>query len=228
MELSPAFSFWRRITPRQYAVGSLVLIGLITLIVFYQHIDMQALHHRAEEMNGVTLFAIVTLLPLVGFPVSVLHAIVGARFGMGMGMLLVAVTIFLQMLASYGLVKLFPDLFARKLEPLRKRLPKVAHRPLTLFALLLPGAPFFAQNYVLPLAGVPLRLFLCLGLPIHVTRSVIGVLFGHLSDHLTPWKIAGFVLYTVSVMVACALAFRRLQKAVQGQPPGADGPKQDE
>lgn len=218
----------RRITPRQYVMGAVGIVVVVALIVFYEHIDMAALHARAEAMNGLTLFALVTLLPLLGFPVSVLHAIVGARFGMAYGMLIVAVTILLQMLASYGLVKLFPSLFARRLEPLRKRLPSGAHRPVTLFTLLLPGAPFFAQNYVLPLIGVPLRTFLCWGLPLHTTRSVIGVLFGHLSDHLTPLRIAGFVLYTMTVITGCALAFRRLQRAMQDQPPEAGDRTQGE
>jgi len=224
-ELSAALPRWRRFTPKQYATAAVVLIVLVATIVFYKHIDMEALHARAEATNGVLLFSIVTVLPLFGFPVSVLHAIVGARFGLGYGMVLVAVTIFLQMLASYGLVKAFPNLFARRLEPFRKRLPKGAHRSVTLFTLLLPGAPFFAQNYVLPLIGVPLRTFLCWGLPIHAIRSVIGVLFGDMSGNLTPLRLAGFGAYTVSVIVACAFAFRRLKKAMQGQPPKEDDPK---
>ncbi len=218
----------RRITPRQYAMGAVGVVMVVVLIVFYRHIDMTALHARAEAMNGLALFGLATLLPLVGFPVSVLHAVVGARFGIAYGMPIVAGTILLQMLASHGLVRLFPALFARRLEPLRKRLPSGTYRPVTLFTLLLPGAPFFAQNYVLPLIGVPLRTFLAWGLPIHIVRSVIGVLFGHLSDHLTPWRIAGFVLYTMTVVAGCALAFRRLQKAMQDRPPEEGDRTRDE
>ena len=201
------------------------LAALITIGCLYRQIDLAALHRRAEELNGPGVFLAITLLPLVCFPVSVMHAVAGVRFGLALGIPLVACSILLQLLLSYLLVKLLPNFFSKHFDRLRRRLPHVAHGPLTLFTMLLPGMPYFAQIYVLPLVGVPLRTYLLYSLPITVARSLIGILFGHLSDHLTPLKLSGFAAYTIGITLACAWSFRRLQKTLKDQPVAADDPK---
>lgn len=218
-------AFWRRLTLKHFvwaAVGIALLVGSAW---FYRRIDMAALHERAQGMNGFSVVAALTLLPMVGFPVSVLHAIAGVRFGVGWGLVWVGVSVVVQMVLSYYLVHLAPGFFAKKFEPLRKRLPVAAHRALTLFVLLVPGVPYFAQNYILPLVGVPLGMYLAWGVPIHFLRSVVGVIFGEMSDELTPWRIAGFALYAVSITAVCGWAFRRLQKEMRYPRSVANDPK---
>lgn len=217
-------SFLRRITPKQWLWIALAVIGFIGLIFLYRMIDVQAVHDYAKRMDGFTVFVVMTLLPMVGFPVSVLHVAAGVRFGTGLGLALTTVSILIQLLASYALVKAAPGFFAKKMEPLRKRLPEAAHTPLTQFTMLLPGAPYFAQNYVLPLVGVPLGTYLLWSFPLHVVRSIVGVVFGHESADLTPWKLAGFGLYSVAIGLTCAWSFRRLQKKMKDQPAAAGGP----
>lgn len=211
------------LTRRRLIVGVAVLTALGALTLLYRSIDIERLHGLARQVNGGVVFLALTLLPLVGFPVSVMHAVAGVRFGFALALPLVALSILLQLLLSYALVRAAPGFFARKLEPLRRRLPHAAHWPLSLFTLLLPGAPFFAQNYVLPLVGVPLRIFLAVALPLHLLRSVIGVTFGELSDRLTLGTMAGFAVYGVSVMLACGFAFRRLRERLRDPPPAAGG-----
>jgi uncharacterized membrane protein YdjX (TVP38/TMEM64 family) len=180
-------------------------------------------HTQAARLNGIAAFALLTLLPLVGFPVTVLHVTAGIRFGVALGLPLVAVSILLQLLASYGLVHWRRKYFARKFKKLREEIPPGAHGPVTLFTLLLPGVPYFAKNYVLPLAGVPLRTYLLWSFPIHAARSAIAVIFGDESDHLTPTRIAVMVCYAVAVLTASWWAFRRMKAAVADQRPAAGG-----
>lgn len=208
---------------RLILVLAAVVLVLVALGLLHRMIDIPELHRRAEGVNGVLVFALITVLPLAGFPVSVVHAVAGIRFGFGLGMMLVAVSIVLQLLASYALVKALPGFFNRRLASLRGRLPKATHHSLTLFTLLVPGVPYFAKNYVLPLAGVPLGIFLLWSVPLHIARSVIGVVFGDLSDNLTPGRIAGFVAYAAAITLACLWSFRRLQQRMQDPPPGAGG-----
>src|SRR4051794_4872916 len=115
------------ITPRKIAIGIGIILGFVGLALLYRQIDVQALHRRAEGMNGFVIFGLMTVLPLVGFPVSVTHAVAGMRFGIPLGLAMAAGSIVLQMLASYALVKVAPQLFARRLESFRKRLPQGAH-----------------------------------------------------------------------------------------------------
>lgn len=219
-----AESFLRRITPKQWIMAGLAVAGLIALVLLYRRIDVQAIHDQAARMNGAVVFIVMTLLPMVGFPVSVLHVAAGVRFGTGVGLALTTVSILIQLLASYALVKAAPAFFERKMAPWRKRLPKAAHTPLTQFTMLLPGAPYFAQNYVLPLVGVPLGTYLLWSFPLHVVRSIVGVIFGHESADLTPMKLAGFGIYSVAIGLTCAWSFRRLQKQMKDRPAAADDP----
>jgi uncharacterized membrane protein YdjX (TVP38/TMEM64 family) len=218
------FSFLRRITPKQWGLLALAAAACVGLVFIYRLIDVQAIHDYARRMNGFVVFVVMTVLPMFGFPVSVLHVAAGVRFGTGLGLALTTVSIFLQLLASYALVKAAPSFFARWVEPLRKRLPKAAHTPLTQFTMLLPGAPYFAQNYVLPLVGVPLGTYLLWSFPLHVVRSIVGVIFGHESADLTPMKLAGFGLYSIAIGLTCAWSFRRLQRKMKDRPAAADGP----
>jgi uncharacterized membrane protein YdjX (TVP38/TMEM64 family) len=217
-------SFLRKITPRQWAWVCAALAVCIGLGFLYRMIDVQALHERAQHMNGFAVFAVMTVLPMFGFPVSILHVAAGVRFGTGLGLVLTTLSILIQLLASYALVKAAPDFFSRLVEPLRKRLPKAAHTPLTQFTMLLPGAPYFAQNYVLPLVGVPLGTYLLWSFPLHVVRSIVGVIFGHESADLTPMKLVGFGIYSVAIGLTCAWSFRRLQRQMKDQPATADDP----
>lgn len=204
--------------------AGVAVAACIGLVFLYRLIDVQALHERAQRMNGFAVFVIMTVLPMFGFPVSVLHVAAGVRFGTGLGLALTTVSILIQLLASYALVKAAPDFFSRLVEPLRKRLPKAAHTPLTQFTMLLPGAPYFAQNYVLPLVGVPLGTYLLWSFPLHVVRSIVGVIFGHESADLTAAKLVGFGIYSVAIGFTCAWSFRRLQRQMKDQPAAADGP----
>lgn len=211
----------RRITPRQWMMGGAVVVALVAIAFLYQRIDIEAVHARAERLNGGLVFALITLLPLAGFPITVAHAVAGARFGTGLGLALAAVSILLQLLISYGLVHLFRDVFARRLHKVRKQLPKGANGPVTLFTVLLPGVPYFAKNYVVPVMGVPLRTFLLWAFPVHVARSSIAIFFGDKSDELTPGRIAFFVVYGLVISAACAWTFRRLRAQLPSPQPAA-------
>ena len=205
------------ITPRT-AVLLLVAAGLCVLLALtYRIIDIPTLVEHARHLNGFVVFALVTILPLFGFPVTVAHAVVGVRFGLKLGFPLVALSIVLQLLASYGLAAAAPKFFAARVEPLRQRLPKTAHTALTQFTMLLPGVPYWAQNYVLPIAGVPLRTYLLWGGAIHIARSAASIVLGGLSDRLTPLRLGGFALYALAVTLACAWTFRRLRDQIRAQ-----------
>lgn len=218
------FSFIRKITRRQWMTLALAFTVLAGVTLLYRTIDVQTLHDQAQRMNGPTVFAAMVVLPLLGFPTSVLHAVGGVRFGVGIGLALAVSSIVLQLLISYALVRAAPSFFERWTAPLRRRLPETTHTPLTQFVLLLPGTPYFMQLYVLPLCGVPFGTFMLWSLPLHGVRSIIGVVFGHESADLTPAKIAGFVVYSICVGLTCAWAFRRLQRRMKDRPAAEGDP----
>jgi uncharacterized membrane protein YdjX (TVP38/TMEM64 family) len=199
-------------------IGFTVAAIAIVAFAIYRQLDIELIHARAAQLNGLLAFALLTLLPLAGFPVSVLHVAAGIRFGILHGLALVALSIFLQLLASYALVHLFRERFERRLARWRGRFPQGSHASLCVLAVLLPGAPFAAINYVLPLIGVPLRTYLLCCLPLHVLRSTITVTFGDQSDQLTPTRLAVLTAYGLSIATASWWTYRRLERKLGGRP----------
>lgn len=197
-------------------------------LLLYRQIDVGQVHAAAERFNGVAAFALLAVLPLAGFPASVLHVAAGIRFGSGLGLLLVAASIFLQLLASYAIVHLWRHRLARWawVQRLRRRIPRGAHASLCVFAVLLPGAPYSGINYVLPLMGVPFRTYLCCCLPLHTFRATVTVFLGDHSDHLTGARLAWLVGYALLILGASAWMFHRLRSQLGDPPARAGGRKQ--
>lgn len=209
---------WRRM------LAGFVTIALILALVF-KRVPMDTIHAYANRLNGGVAFLLLTVLPLVGFPASVLHVAAGIRFGLKLGLALVAASIFLQLLASYALVHLFHDRFEHRLAPLRQRIPSGAHPSICVLAVLLPGAPFAAINYLLPLLGVPLRTYLLCCLPLHVLRSTVTVTFGDQSDKLTAARAVVLALYALLILGGSWWTYRKLRGQLSNPPPAANGRK---
>lgn len=212
---------WRRI-------ALIAAIFAAVLILIHQQIDVAAIHARADEINGWLAFGLLTVLPLLGFPVSILHIAAGIRFGVGVGLGVVALSILLQLLASYAIVHRWRATLekTRWVRRVRERVPEGAHASVCVFTVLLPGAPYAAINYVLPLLGVPLRTYLLCCWPLHVLRSTITVIFGDQSDRLTAARLAVLAGYALTVLGASFLTYRRMRSQLEGPPPTAGDRKQ--
>lgn len=191
-----------------------VIAGCIAFAFLGAKIDPAAVHDAASRVNGVLAFALLTLLPLFGFPVTPLHLAAGLRFGSTRGMLLVSLSILLQLLASYAIVHRWRAKLRRWLAPVRKQIPDGENATICIFTLLLPGVPFFAKNYVLPLLGVPLRTYLLCCLPIHTLRSGVAVILGGNSDELTATRVTWLAVYWTTLLLVSWWCLRRLRSQV--------------
>lgn len=207
---------WGRI-----ASGVIILAAIGGLI--YSQIDVHELHRQAARLPAAVAFACLAVLPLVGFPASLLHVAAGIRFGAALGLALVSLSICLQLLASFAIVHVWRARFerARWVERVRRRIPKGAHASICVFTVLLPGAPYAAINYVLPLVGVPLRTFLLCCLPLHTLRSTVTVVFGDQSDELTPARLAALGAYALTILGTSWWMYRRLRRQFENQPAAA-------
>lgn len=227
----------RRLKPRQplrladFPWGKIasfaVVVGAIAIVV-YSQVDVEAVHAQAVRFNGGAAFALLVVLPLLGFPVSVLHVAAGIRFGAALGLVLVSSSILIQLLASYAIVRIWRQRFehARWVQKIRERIPDGAHASVCIFTVLLPGVPYAAINYVLPLIGVPLRTFVVCAWPLHTLRSTVTVVFGDQSTHLTAARLAVLLAYALLIAGASWWTYRRMQSQFEGPPPVAGDRKQ--
>ena len=203
-----------------------VFAGAVAAALYHQ-IDVEAIHATAARLDAGVAFALLVVLPLVGFPASILHVAAGIRFGTALGLVLVCLSIGLQLLGSYAIVRFWRPRFerARWLKKLRARIPAGAHASVTVFTVLLPGAPDAAINYVLPLIGVPLRTFVLCAWPLHTLRSTVTVAFGDQSAHLTLTRLAVLLAYALTILGVSWWMYARLQSQFSGRRPAADGRK---
>ncbi len=198
--------------PRALLLGLLLLVGLPLL---WGHLDLARLHTWAEHVNPALLFAALVLLPLATVPVTPLNLLAGIRFGLGGGLAFVAAAILCQHLLAYAAARALPQFLRAKLDPLRRRLPAQAHRDATIFTALIPGAPYWAQLYVLPLIGVPPLIFLTLSTSLHAIRSLTAVIAGQVSDDPSVGWVLVLATYSGLLAVACFFAGRRMARKTQ-------------
>lgn len=207
---------WRRIAIIAVVMGAIAALA-------YSKLDIDTVHARAGEVPAWAAILALVVLPLVGFPASLLHVAAGIRFGAGVGLALVSGSILLQLLASYGVVSLRREKLekSRWLARLRERIPSGAHTSVCIFGVLLPGAPYMAINLVLPLLGIPLRTFILCAWPLHTLRSTITVVLGDQSDQLTATRLAVLLCYALTIFGASWWTYRKLKSQFEGRPPAA-------
>src|SRR3954470_11887173 len=56
-------------------------------VAIYSSVDLRQFQNWLEGCNGALVFVLIAILPLFGFPASLLQILAGARFGIGMGFL---------------------------------------------------------------------------------------------------------------------------------------------
>lgn len=215
-EPSPGPRVWFVVGPVAVTTGRLFALMLflgavIALAVGWRQIDVEMIHARARELPGWAVFAVICAAPMVGVPAALLHVAAGVRFGTWAGFTLIAVATAIHHVLGYSLVKLAPRVFSQRLALWRQRFPRGAHRPITIFACLLPGMPYSIQIYLLPLIGVPLRVLLTVSAPIHTIRALVSILGGAWSAEVTPAKLMALLGYYLLLSGICAWMIRRIR-----------------
>jgi uncharacterized membrane protein YdjX (TVP38/TMEM64 family) len=190
-----------------------VVAFAIAVGCLWGRLDLAEVHRRAQSVPVALALVLMVLLPLLGCPVILINLAAGIRFGIAGGLPLVAGAIVLHHTIAFGLAKLMPGLFGKLVAPIRRRLPEGSHGSVTVFATLLPGIPYWMQIYSLPLIGVPLRTLLFCAVPFHIARSLIALVGGDLSEHLTAGRLIGLAIYGIILMSVCAYAGRRIRWA---------------
>ena len=201
-------------TLRRLLVWSLSLASFVVLSLLWSRIGIDELHARARALPAWAVITAISLLPLVGLPVSLLHLVAGVRFGFWTGMLVVAVTTVLHHVLGWLLVLVLPRRCFERVQPWRTRLRGAGYLDTTLLCCLLPGMPYTAQLYLKPIIGTPFRLMLGLSPLLHTARAVVTILVGEMSDEFTPGRIAALVVYYIALFTISAIALRHLRRTL--------------
>lgn len=193
-------------------LAAVVAVAVVSLL--WGRIDIDEIHARAKAVPAVGVIAAIAVLPLIGFPVSILHLVAGVRFDFWSGILVVGATTAIHHLLGWTLVRVLPRRWFERLDPWRKKLRGAGYLDVTLLCCLLPGMPYTVQLYLKPLVGTPLWLILGLSTLLHTARAVVTILLGDISADLTPGKIAALAVYYVLLFAVSAVALRHLRRTL--------------
>lgn len=176
----------------------------------------------AIPVTGLVLATAV--LPLLGFPVTIVYLAVGARFGVLGGLAVVAVCTLVHLLISFGLALWAAPSLRRLFAACGWRLPQAggnAAWPFACWLALLPAVSYTLKNLVAPCAGVPLRIYLGAFFPIHVAGAVVGLALGGATIHFS-WGLVVFVLaYALALFALTRILVRRMRHAAPDRGRGA-------
>ena len=181
----------RRIAVVAVIVGVAALFGLIT--------HFGGGENWKEMMNALPPFWLLVafvLLPLTGFPVTLLLIAVGARFSFWEGLAATAAATALHLVASYPLASLVRRPVTALLAKAGWGLPRLGRRaawPFSTWLALAPGLSYALKNYTPPLAGVPFSIYFFTSFPIHMATSMLGLLLGGATARFS-WPFAAGIL----------------------------------
>jgi len=180
--------------------SGLTYFALVCCAYFF--VDLKKVHAWAEQLDGLLVFVLLSVLPLFGLPVSVLYFIVGAKFGIGIGLMLAACAIAIHLLGIHWIGTSFLRAVLRELlQRTRYRLPEIPMRgraALAMLTALLPS-PYSVKNYLLAIGGLPLKPFFIGCWPVYVIQASSGLLFGDLSGKMTPVRAIFFLVYALLI-----------------------------
>jgi uncharacterized membrane protein YdjX (TVP38/TMEM64 family) len=196
---------------------ALIGAGLIAagLVWRYTDLTVESVTEWIQGLNPVAVLPMMALLPIIGFPISVVYLVAGARFGPVGGGIVVAAVTTVHLLGTYLIARSFLRApLQRFIERRHAHLPQIPEdeqAAVCLIAALVPGLPYVVRNYLLALAGVKLRYYLGVCLPLYVARSYVSILLGNMSSDPTRTKIIVLIVLDVVKVLICALVIWRLR-----------------
>lgn len=162
-------------------------------------------------------FAALLILPLIGFPLSVLALAAGLRFGLGPALLLMAPALTFHLLFSYiaGRRWLAAPIhrWLARYDFTLPRAPAGESFSVALLVNLIPGPPYFAKNYLLAVADLPFRSYFFAGLLANLLNTSMGILAGDFFRHMNLQGGAILAAYVVIVSIFCHRLIRHLRRS---------------
>jgi uncharacterized membrane protein YdjX (TVP38/TMEM64 family) len=205
-------SAWRWLG-RAVAALAIAVVGYYAWSA-WDHAALMAWMGRA---NPFWFFVVMSLVTIVGVPITPLYIVAGATFGTRLGLAgsLVALAVNLTLcywIARSALRRHLESLLQRfgyDLPDLRSTRRNALH--FTVFVRFTPGVPAFVKSYVLGLAGVPFPTYLGVSMLIGGTYAIAFVVMG---ESLLEHDLRHLAVVAVAVAVlAAGVSFWRKRRA---------------
>lgn len=189
-------------------IATVLLVGVGAVLLLTQ-VEWAALARAIADLPAGPLVLAMATLPLLAFPILPVYLVAGARFGPIGGGVVVAFITAAHLVGSHLIGRsVLRGPLQRLLGRWHAHLPEIPRdeeRMVALIAALVPGLPYFARNYLLATAGLRLRSYFWICLPIYVARSYVSILVGHLGNQ--PDRTQLLILAAIETLKAAICAF---------------------
>jgi len=188
---------------QKIGLSALIIVGLILIGYFGIR---YGLFSRAvslvNENTPVPLFIVLMIiLPIFGVPVSPFLVVLGIKFGLAAGIALMVIIMPIHMMISFALAKVAGNFIRAVLSRKNYVIPQVPPDRQIRFSFLVtavPLLPYAVKNFLLPLAGIPFRLYLGMNWGCQAILASPAVVLGSSMADLNPVMfivaIAGLVI----------------------------------
>jgi uncharacterized membrane protein YdjX (TVP38/TMEM64 family) len=199
-------------------IGALVL-GTAAIFLL-RGVNVREIIERGMEVirnaGPVVFFCAMAVLPGLGVPSLTFMLTAGPVFGETLGMPWVVILCLLastvNLVVTYALARrALRPFFETMMKRLGYKIPEVDEGDLTGLTIVMrvtPGIPFFVQNYLLGIAGVPVVKYLAISCPVTWIYGTGFVLFG---DALLNGK-GKMIFIAVSLLVVAAVITHTLRR----------------
>jgi uncharacterized membrane protein YdjX (TVP38/TMEM64 family) len=117
-----------------------------------------------KDTHPVLFIALMTILPIFAFPISIFLILAGAKFGIALGALVTTCTMPVHLIASFLLANSFLRPYLEKIVEERGfAFPQFPKNRTFIYAslfVIIPGLPYVAKNYLLAMTGIRFRYYL--------------------------------------------------------------------
>lgn len=198
-------------------MGVLVVIGIGWLV--HAHLDdlsREALMAYGRSLPPAGFIAAFLILPLLGFPISILLFLAGLRFGLGTGMVLVAGGMIFHHFAAYHLAQGgFREWVIQRLKRAGYTIPTIKSKHRIWFTAVfaaIHGPPYMVKLYLLALTTIPFRIYCWVGAPVYIIFGLIPVSAGSAMVHLDAKWIYLFIGISFVLLFGAYYLQRRAAK----------------
>jgi uncharacterized membrane protein YdjX (TVP38/TMEM64 family) len=205
----------RRSLLLRWLVG-IVLVVSLALLYWHGHLNREGMQALANAMPTSVFIPAYFLLPLFGFPISVLLVASGLKLGLPQSIVLAVVGMAFHTVVAWRLARSsLSRPIHRRLAERGFKIPEIPDRHqiwFTCLLVLLPGLPYAFELYGLALTNLPFRRYALIVWFFHVLNAipVIGM-SAAVAEFDTTWLMAFGVLAVVMIVISQWLA-RRMGK----------------
>jgi len=189
-------------------LGAVAFVFLLTGLI-----DWRGVRPWMQHLDPWVLLALMCLLPLFGFSISVVYLVAGAVFGGPLGVVVIAGVSAVHLLGNHWIGRgylrgpILRWLKRRNLSP--PALPLGEDASVALMTALVPGLPYFVRNYLLAVSDLRFRTSFWIVWSVYVVRSSVVLFFGDFIDDLTTIHLVTLLaVFGMKLSICACLLFR--------------------